>query len=296
MKNNLRKVITPLLALSFAATLAACGGDSAADDAAPQADASPDSDSEEAPAADPSLSGNVDLNGSTSVERVIAALGEQFMIDNPNVNVTFNPTGSGAGITSAQEGTADIGLTSRDLREGETGVDAITFAIDGLAVIVHPDNPVQDLSLEQLYGIFAGEITNWSELGGNDQVIAPIGREAGSGSRGVFDDIVGVDEPAHAQELTSGGAVITAVATNPGAIGYASLSAVNNTVEIIAVDGVEISDATLADGSYPVARPFILLTQEGAALNAQTQAFIDFVTSGAATAIIENAGLVQILS
>jgi phosphate transport system substrate-binding protein len=240
------------------------------------------------------LSGTVSLNGSTSVERVIAALGEQFGIDHSGVNVTFNPTGSGAGITSAQEGTADIGLTSRDLRESETGVDAITFAIDGLAVIVHPSNPVQDLTLEQLYAIFSGEVTNWSELGGNDQIIAPIGREAGSGSRGVFDDVVGVDAPAHAQELTSGGAVITAVATNPGAIGYASLSAVNDSVATISVDGVAISEATLVDGSYPVARPFILLTQEGVAPSAAAQAFIDFVLSADATEIIYNAGVVQV--
>jgi phosphate transport system substrate-binding protein len=216
------------------------------------------------------------------------------MNDHEAVNVTFNPTGSGAGITSAQEGTADIGLTSRHLRETETGVDAITFAIDGLAVIVHPSNPVQDLTLEQLYSIFSGAVTNWAELGGNDQVIAPIGREAGSGSRGVFDDVVGVDEPAHAQELTSGGAVITAVATNPGGIGYASLSALNDSVTPISVDGVSISEATLIDGSYPVARPFILLTQEGVTPSAAAQAFIDFVLSGDATEIIYNAGVVQV--
>jgi phosphate transport system substrate-binding protein len=234
------------------------------------------------------------LNGSTSVERVIAALGEAFMEEHSGVTVTFNPTGSGAGITSAQEGTADIGLTSRDLRPGEDGVDAITFAIDGLAVIVHPDNPVQSLTIDQLYGIYSGEITNWSEIGGEDMLISAIGREAGSGSRGVFDDVVGVDEPLHDQELTSGGAVITAVATNPGAIGYASLSAVGDTVATVAVDGVAISDATLMDGSYPVARPFILLTQEGAEISEAAQAFIDFILSTEATEIIYNAGVVQV--
>jgi len=239
------------------------------------------------------LSGNVSLNGSTSVERVIAALGEAFMEEHNGVTISFNPTGSGAGITSAQEGTADIGLSSRTLRDTETGVDAITFAIDGLAVIVHPDNPVQNLTIEQLYGIYSGEITNWSEVGGNNLPISPIGREAGSGSRGVFDDVVGVDEPVHDQELTSGGAVISAVATNPAAIGYASLSTVGNTVQIISVNGVMISDTTLIDGSYPVARPFILMTQSGAEISPATQAFIDFILSSAAAEIIENAGVVQ---
>ena len=240
------------------------------------------------------LSGNISLDGSTSVERVISALGEQFMIDHDGVTVTFDATGSGSGISSAQEGTADIGLSSRNLREGEDGVDAITFAIDGLAVIVHPDNPVRNLTLEDLYGIYSGAITNWNEVGGADMLISPIGREAGSGSRGVFDDVVGVDDPVHDQELTSGGAVITAVSTNPGAIGYASLSAVGDTVATIAVDGVEISEATLLNGSYPVARPFIMLTQEGAPRSEATQAFIDFVMSPAATEIIADAGVLQV--
>jgi len=239
------------------------------------------------------LSGNISLNGSTSVERVIASLIEAFREEHPNIVPTFNPTGSGAGITSAQEGTADIGLSSRALRDTETGVDAITFAIDGLAVIVHPNNPVQNLTIDQLYGIYSGTITNWNQVGGNDSPISPIGREAGSGSRGVFDDVVGVSDPAHDQELTSGGAVISAVATNPAAIGYASLSAVGSTVQIISVNGVMISDATLIDGSYPVARPFILMTQSGAELSPATQAFIDFILSPAAAEIIENAGVVQ---
>ncbi|MCL2595642.1 MAG: phosphate ABC transporter substrate-binding protein [Promicromonosporaceae bacterium] len=276
MKKKTARRLAPALALTIALTAAACGGNGDGDQAGD------------------GLSGNVLLNGSTSVERVIAALAEQFMIDHDDINVTFNPTGSGAGITSAQEGTADIGLTSRALRDGEDGVNATTFAIDGLAVIIHPGNPVQNLTLEQLYGIYSGTITNWRELGGNDQIIAPIGREAGSGSRSVFDDVVGVAEPAHAQELTSGGAVITAVATNPGAIGYASLSAINDTVTAISVDGVEISNETLVNGSYPVARPFILLTQEGTTPSPAAQAFLDFVLSPAATEIIYNAGVVQV--
>jgi len=241
------------------------------------------------------LSGNILLNGSTSVERVIASLSEAFNEANPGVVLTFNPTGSSAGITSAIEGTADIGLSSRDLREEEaTGVTATTFAMDGMAVLVHPENPVSDLTLEQLYGIYSGQITNWSEVGGSDQPIATIGREAGSGSRGAFDELVGLDEPLHVQELTSGGAVITAVAQNPYAIGYASLSAVNDTVGIVAIDGVQISEATLIDGTYPVARPFLMMTTVGAKPSPAVLAFMEFVMSPEATEIITNAGVVQV--
>jgi len=240
------------------------------------------------------LSGRVSLNGSTSVERVIAALIEAFREAHPGVTLTFDATGSGAGITSATEGTADIGLSSRYLRHDEDGVDPILFAIDGLAVIVHPDNPVTDLSTEQITGIYTGAITNWREVGGNDAPIAAIGREAGSGSRGAFDDIMGIsDNVRHDQELTSGGAVITAVATNPFAIGYSSLSAVGDTVRIVSVNGVPCTEATLLDGSYPVRRPFILMTQHGTTPSEATQAFIDFVMSPAATEIIANAGAVQ---
>jgi phosphate transport system substrate-binding protein len=241
------------------------------------------------------LSGRVSLNGSTSVERVIASLIEAFREEHPGVTLTFDATGSGAGITSATEGTADIGLSSRHLRDGEDGVDAIVFAIDGLAVIVHPDNPVTDLSTEQIAAIYTGAITNWSEVGGDDAPIAVIGREAGSGSRGAFDDIMGIeDQVAHDQELTSGGAVITAVATNPFAIGYSSLSAVGDTVRVVSVNGVACTEATLLDGSYPVQRPFILMTQIGTESSEAAQAFIDFVLSPAATEIISNAGVVQV--
>ena len=241
------------------------------------------------------LSGTYTLNGSTSVERVISALAEAFEEEHSGLTLSFNPTGSGAGITSAQEGTADMGLSSRPLRETETGVDYIVFAIDGLAVIVHPDNPVSDLTIEQINGIYTGQITNWAEVGGNDAPIAVIARDAGSGSRGAFDDIIGLgDDVAHDQELTSGGAVITAVATNPFAIGYSSLSALNDTVRAISVNGVSITEETLMNQTFPVARPFILMTQTGAEVPAAIQAFIDFIQSPEATEIISNAGVVQI--
>ncbi|MCL2827222.1 MAG: phosphate ABC transporter substrate-binding protein [Oscillospiraceae bacterium] len=242
------------------------------------------------------LSGRISLNGSTSTERVIASLIEAFREEHPGVTPTFDATGSGAGITSAMEGTADIGLSSRHLRDGEDGVDAIIFAIDGLAVIVHPDNPVTDLSTDQIAAIYTGAITNWSEVGGDDAPIAVIGREAGSGSRGAFDDIMGIeDQVVHDQELTSGGAVITAVATNSFAIGYSSLSAVGDTVRIVTVNGIPCTEETLLDGSYPIQRPFILMTQLGTEPSEATQAFIDFIMSPAATEIISNAGVVQVL-
>lgn len=269
------KKTTKLLALCIAAVLlfAACGGGSGSADG---------------------FTGTYTLNGSTSVERVISALIEAFEEEHTGLSLSFNPTGSGAGITSAQEGTADIGLSSRPLRETETGVDYTVFAIDGLAVIVHPDNPVTDLSIEQINGIYTGEITNWSEVGGEDAPIAVLGREAGSGSRGAFDDIIGLDDPQHDQELTSGGAIITAVATNPFAIGYSSLSAVNDTVSILAVNGVMITDETLADMTYPVARPFLMMTQEGADIPEAIAAFMVFIQSAEATQIIANAGVLQV--
>ena len=268
------KKTTKLLALCIAAVLllAACGGGGSSD----------------------GFSGTYTLNGSTSVERVISALAEAFEEEHSGLTLSFNPTGSGAGITSAQEGTADLGLSSRPLRDTETGVDYVVFAIDGLAVIVHPDNPVTNLTIEQINGIYTGQITNWSEVGGDDAPIAAIGREAGSGSRGAFDDIIGLDDPQHDQELTSGGAIITAVATNPFAIGYSSLSAVNDTVSILAVNGVMISEETLADMSYPVARPFIMMTQTGADVPEAIQAFMAFIQSPEATQIIANAGVLQI--
>lgn len=264
-----------VLALCMAVTLllAACGGGSGSD----------------------GFSGTYTLNGSTSVERVISALIEAFEEEYPALTLSFNPTGSGAGITSAQEGTADIGLSSRPLRDTEDGVDYVVFAIDGLAVIVHPENPVADLSIEQINAIYTGQVTNWSEVGGNDAPIAVIARDAGSGSRGAFDDIIGLeDDVQHDQELTSGGAIITAVATNPFAIGYASLSALNDTVSAISVNGVAITEETLINQSFPVARPFLMMTQAGADIPEAVAAFMDFVQSPEATSIIADAGVVQV--
>jgi len=287
MKKALAIVITCIFALAL---ITACGGNG---DTPAATTATNPSATNDAPAA-AALSGNVLLNGSTSVERVIASLIEAFNMDHPGVTLTFNPTGSGAGITSAIEGTADIGLSSRNLRDTETGVDSTVFAIDGIALFVHPDNPVNDLTVEQIAAIYTGEISNWSEVGGNDAPIAVFGREAGSGTRDAFDSIMGLgDDVIHDQELTSGGALLSAVATNPFGIGYASLSAVGTNVQLISVNGVPCTVETLLDGTYEVQRPFIMMTTSGADISPATQAFIDFIRSPEATEIIYNAGVLQ---
>lgn len=236
---------------------------------------------------------NLFIEGSTSTERVMFALIEEFEVQNENVRIYFSTTGSGAGIRAAREGNADIGTSSRFLNADEYGVDYVTFAIDGLAVIIHPSNPITNLTTEQINAIFNREIVNWSELGGEDLKISVIGREAGSGSRRAFEDIVGIENPKHDQELTSGGAVATAVATNPNAIGYTSLSAINSDVNAVSVNGIVISRETLLNNSYSVFRPFIFLTRQGVAPNPTVQAFIDFALSEQATEIISSAGVLQ---
>ena len=238
--------------------------------------------------------GKVTTDGSTSMEKVIGALGESFQKDT-GINFTYNPTGSGSGIQAVEEGRCDIGLSSRDLKEEEkaAGLNATVLAYDGIAIIVHPDNPVTDLSLETIAKIYKGEIKNWSEVGGNDKEIVLIGREAGSGTRDGFESITDTEDACfYRQELTSNGAVLTAVAENPNAIGYVSLSSVKDTVKAISVGGVAPSEATIKDGSYAVQRPFVLVTKEGVALSKTAQAFFDFATSSAANEIITAAGVV----
>ena len=241
------------------------------------------------------LTGTVSTDGSTSMEKVIGGLGEMFMELNDNVTFTYNPTGSGSGIKAVQEGRCDIGLSSRALKaeEKEQGLVATTLAYDGIAVIVNPENTVEDLTVEQIAAIYTGEITNWSEVGGMDAEIVLVGREAGSGTRSGFEEIVGVeDQCLYRQELTSTGDVITAVSQNPGAIGYASLASVKDTVKAIKVGGVAPSDETVKDETYAIQRPFVLVTKEGTALTETAQAFFDFITSEAAREIITEAGVV----
>lgn len=242
------------------------------------------------------LSGTVNTDGSTSMESVVKALGEAFMELNPGVTVNYSGTGSGTGIQSAIDGTCDLGLSSRALKDEEKQNGAVEniVALDGVAVVINPANGVEDLTVEQIAQIFTGEITNWSELGGTDGEIAVFGREAGSGTRGAFEEIVGVvDGCKYTNEYSSTGDVIGNVASNPNAIGYASLSAVDDTVKAVKVNGVAPSEDTVKDGSYEIQRPFVMVTKEGAELSEATQAFLDFAMSADAADIIAAAGAVS---
>ena len=266
----MKKIICIALAAVMALSLAACGGNNG-------------------------LSGKVATDGSTSMEKVIGALKETFEGENAGVEVTYNPPGSGSGIKAVQEGRCDIGLSSRALKAEEKGQGLVgtVLAYDGIAVIVNPENTVEDLTVEQIAAIYKGEITNWSEVGGIDAEIVLIGREAGSGTRGGFEEIVGVEDLCqYRQELTSTGDVITAVSQNPGAIGYASLASVKDTVKAIKVGGVAPSEETVKDETYAIQRPFVLVTKEGTALTETAQAFFDFITSEAAREVISAAGVV----
>lgn len=236
----------------------------------------------------------VATDGSTSMNKVIGALGEAFEADT-GITVTYNATGSGAGIQAVQEGRCDIGLASRNLKDEEKakGLEGTILAYDGIAIIVNPNNPVSDLDVETIAKIYTGEIKNWKEVGGNDAEIVLIGREAGSGTRDGFESITDTEDKCqYRQELTSTGDVITTVASNPGAIGYASLASVKDTVKALTVGGVAPSEETIKDGSYVVQRPFVLVTKKDAKLTESAQKFFDYITSEAANEIISSAGVV----
>ena len=230
------------------------------------------------------------------MKNVIAALTEGFAEVEPGVTVSYDPTGSGAGITGATDKTLDIGLSSRALKDDEKNdVDGTTVALDGIAVIVNADSKVEDLSVEQIAKIFTGEITDWSEVGGEAGKISCIGREAGSGTRDGFESITGTkDKCQYRQELTSTGGVIEAVAGNPNAIGYASLASVKDSVKALDVDGVTPSEDTVKDGSYVVQRPFVLVTRADTELTGAAKAFFDYITSADAAGIIAEAGAVAL--
>ena len=303
MKRMISILVAALLVMT---TLAGCGSSAPADTTAttapaasetteaPATTAAAETEATEAPAA---LSGTVATDGSTSMEKVIGSLGEAFMEANPDVTFTYNPTGSGSGITAVSEGRCDIGLSSRALKDEEKagGLTETILALDGIAIIVNPANTLQDLTLEQIASIYTGEVTNWSELGGADGEIVVIGREAGSGTRDGFESITGTaDACVYRQELTSTGDVITTVASNPNAIGYASLASVKDTVKALSVGGVAPSNETVLDGSYKVQRPFVLVTKSSEALSQAAQAFFDYVTSADANEIITKAGAVPV--
>ncbi len=239
---------------------------------------------------------SVSTDGSTSMEKVINTLGEAFVENNKDVKFTYNPTGSGSGITAVKEGRCDIGLSSRALKENEkaSGLEGTVLAYDGIAIIINPDNPVDNLTIEQIAKLYTGEITNWKDVGGEDHEVVLIGREAGSGTRDGFESIIDTkDSCKYRQELTSTGDVLTTVAQNPNAIGYASLSAVKDTVKVLAVNGVVPSEATVKDGSYSVQRPFVLVTMKDRELSKTAQEFFDYITSDKVSDLIASAGVVS---
>lgn len=293
----MKKLISAALAASFACVaFAGCGSSAASSSAAP-ASAAPAASAPAATAAPAAteLSGKVTTGGSTSMEKVIGALQESFMEQNSGVDVTYDPTGSGAGITGAQEGSLDIGLSSRALKDGETGVSATVIALDGIGIIVNNANTAEDLTTDQIAAIATGEVTNWKEVGGPDAEIVMIGREAGSGTRDGFESILKVsDQCKYAQELTATGAVIAAVQANENAIGYASLAALDDSVKALKVNGIACTEETVKDGGYTVQRPFVFVTKDGAQQTPAVKAFIDFATSADAASLISNAGAVPV--
>ena len=285
MKKIMAFALTAVMALAL---LAGCGNQTNNDNANNGGDSADNGGAA-------AVSGTVSTDGSTSMEKVIGALSESYMAANKDVTVNYNPTGSGAGITAVQEGTCDIGLSSRALKDEEkaAGLQETVLAYDGIAIIVHPDNPVSDLTLEQIAQLYTGEITNWKDVGGNDAQVVLIGREAASGTRDGFESITGTkDKCQYRQELTSTGDVITTVSQNPDAIGYASLASIKDSVKALNVDGVTPSEASVKDGSYKVQRPFVLVTVEGKALSAAAQSFFDYATSADAADIVAKAGAV----
>ena len=279
--------------------LAGCGGGTTTTTESPAANTESQAPASEAPESESpaaeQLTGTVNTNGSTSMESVMGYLMEGFAEIQPGVTISYTGSGSSAGITGAQDGTCDIGLASRDLKDDETGVTQITVAKDGIAIIVNPNNPVADLSIEQIAQIFTGEITNWSELGGEDGQIVPIGREAGSGTRDGFESITGTEDTCvYQNELTSTGEVIANVASNPNAIGYASLSAVDETVKALTVGGVAPTEETVLDGTYAIQRNFNFIISESTELSPAAQAFVDWATSTDAADLIASAGAVPV--
>ena len=287
----MKKVFAMLMTLTLALSLlAGCGSSQETTEDTTGTD---DTQTEET-----QLSGSVSTDGSTSMEEVIGALGEQFQADT-GVSVTYNPTGSGSGIEAVKNGSCDIGLSSRALKDEEkaAGLTETTVALDGIAIIVNAENPVTDLSIDQIAQIYTGAVTDWADMGGSAGTIAVIGRESGSGTRDGFESITGTEDACVlAQELSSTGAVIEAVRTTPGAIGYASLSAVEGQegITVLTVDGVAPSEETVLDGSYAIQRPFVFVTCTDEALSDAAQAFFDFATSTDANDLIAAAGAVPV--
>ena len=275
----MKKIVMMVLAGIMALSMVGCGGN----------------ENQQAAKEEGTMNGTVTLGGSTSVEKVVGAFMEAYMEENSNVTVTYDPTGSGAGINGAAEGSLDIGLSSRNLKESETDLTATVFALDGIAIIVNEENTVNDLSLQQIQQLATGEVTNWSEVGGPDMPVVLIGREAGSGTRDGFESIVDVEDVClYDQELTSTGAVIAAVASNPNAFGYASVASVDENVKAITVDGVAATEENIQSGAYAIQRPFLFVTKENEELSPAVQSFLEFALSEEAKTLIVNAGCVPV--
>lgn len=276
----MKKIITVLVSIGLLAGLFTGCGSTASNNSA---------DTE-------ALSGTVSTDGSTSMEKVIGYLSEAYMEENSGVKVTYNPTGSGSGIQAVGEGRCDIGLSSRDLKDEEkTDLIGTVVAIDGIAVIVNPENKISDLTIEEISALYKGEITNWSQLGGDDAPVVLIGREAASGTRDGFESITGTEDKCkYSQELTSTGDVVQTVASNPNAIGYASLASVKDSVKSIKVEGVTPTTETIQNGTYKIQRDFVFVTKKNTELSKAAKAFFDFATSSDADALIEKAGAVPV--
>ena len=299
-----------LLALIGAGILAvtalvACGNSDATANTASSAEASTVAESTVAASSEAApvettadLSGSISMVGSTSMEKLANALSEAFMEEYPDVTVTAEFVGSGAGIEAVTNGTADIGNSSRSLKDEEkaAGVVENVVAIDGIAVCVDPANEVADLTKEQLTNIYNGTITNWKEVGGADEPIIVIGREAGSGTRGAFEELVDLkDACKYANELDSTGAVIAKVASTPGAIGYASLDALDDSVKALSLEGVEATAENIKAGNYFLSRPFVMATKgEISEQNDLVQAWFDFVLGDEGQQIASEVGLITV--
>lgn len=302
-----KKLLALLMSLTMTAALIGCGSaDQAAsaetteateettEDTVEDTASSEAESTEEAPAAD--LSGTISLAGSTSMEKLCEAMSESFMEAYPDVTVTVEYTGSGAGLESLASGSVDIGNSSRHLKDEEVAGGAVenVVAIDGIAVIVDPANSVSDIPADKLAAIYKGEITNWSELGGNDEAIVVIGRESGSGTRDAFEELLEVkDACKYAQELDSTGGVKAKVAATPGAIGYVSLDVVDESIKAVSIDSVEPTEANIIAGDYLLSRPFVMASNgEISAQNDLVKGWFDYISSDAGKDVIKSAGLI----
>lgn len=294
-----KKILSLLVAASMMTFgLAGCGStDTGNTDASSDTNQSTDTTTDAGTSdASSDLSGSISLAGSTSMEKLCEALSESFMEKYPNISVTVEYTGSGAGLESLAAGSVDIGNASRHLKEEETSAGAVenVVAIDGIAVITDKDNEVTDVSAEDLAKIYKGEITNWSELGGQDEAIVVIGREAGSGTRDAFEELLDVaDACQYAQELDSTGGVLAKVAATPGAIGYVSLDVVDDTIQTVSLDGVAPTEENILAGDYLLSRPFVMATNgEISEQNELVQTWFDYVNSEDGKNVISSVGLI----